>query len=285
MASSSLPQLKNNSLANTLSYFARYDYPLTYTEIRRWSSKPLPLAPSPGQRHEQSENLGEGWGEVQKKDGFYFLSGYQNPIHLRKQRAKFSKPKWLIARRVGDKLSKIPFIQAIFVTGALAMNNCPADDDIDLMIITSPHTLWLTRLLVYLNIHSFRRKPGVKIAPGLICDNLYLDANSLRLTANNLYTAHEILQAKCIFDRGGTHYGFLTANSWAKDYLPVAYSESLKNLKFNNLDLISNLKFKISNLLFPINLLLFWLQYLYMKPKMTTERVGLGYAFFHPQKK
>jgi len=249
-------------LVDTLAYFAKYNYPLTDEELWFW---------------QHGTQISKA--EIAKSCKLKAVSS------LRKQRKLFSEQKWLIAKRVGERLQKILFIEAIFVTGALAMNNCPADDDIDLMIITSPHTLWLTRLLVYLNIHSFRRKPGVKIAPGLICDNLYLDANSLRLTANNLYTAHEILQAKCIFDRGGTHYGFLTANSWAKDYLPVAYSESLKNLKFNNLDLISNLKFKISNLLFPINLLLFWLQYLYMKPKMTTERVGLGYAFFHPQKK
>src|SRR3990172_3826464 len=227
MASSSLPQLKNNSLANTLSYFARYDYPLTYTKIRRWSSKSLPLAPSPGQRHEQSENLGEGWGEVQKKDGFYFLSGYQNSIHLRKQRAKFSKPKWLIARRVGDKLSKIPFIQAIFVTGALAMSNCPEDDDIDLMIIASPHTLWLARFLVHLSLGSLRRRPSLPhtspLSSNKICDNLYLDTNNLIVHEHSIYTAHEILQAKCIFDRGGVHRQFLLSNSWVKKFLPVAY--------------------------------------------------------------
>ena len=263
------PSRSKNSLAETLQYFAKYDYPLTAEELWFWQH---------GTNFPKSRI---------KKFIEHWTLNFEHS-KARKQHELISKKKWIIAKKVGGLLSKIPFIEAIFVTGSLAMSNCAPYADIDLMIITSPTSLWLPRLWVYLLIHSSRRRPQVTSAPDRVCDNLYLAANSLHLkepqaaTTNDLYVAHEILQAKCIFDRGGTHRQFLLSNSWVKTYLPIAYSETLKNLKFNNLDLISNFKFQISNLLLPINLLLFWLQYLYMKPKMTTERVALGFAFFHP---
>lgn len=61
--------------------------------------------------------------------------------------------------------------------------------------------------------------------------------------------------------------------------------------EFQNKSQISNLKSQINfksqksnlNLVIRIlNLVFFVLQFLYMKSKMTTERVGLSYAFFHP---
>ncbi len=268
MALSRPHQLRSKQIAETLRYFDKYDYPLTWDEIKFWSPIPLPRSPSP--------NLGEGGGEVQKESNFYFLSGRSKIIKMRQQRAKFSQAKWQIANQVGERLKKFPTIAAIFVTGALAMNNCPADDDIDLMIVTYPNTLWITRffLNLYLDLNSLRRHPRQAQAPNKICPNLWLDLDHLLIPNHNLYTAHEILQARVLWDRAGVHQQFLKQNNWVKKYLPVAY----KSQK------IFNSQFSILNFIFyPLNSILFALQYLYMKPKMTTERVGLGYAFFHPR--
>ncbi|TSC84472.1 MAG: hypothetical protein G01um101416_1074 [Microgenomates group bacterium Gr01-1014_16] len=250
------------SLEATLLYFSKYNYPLISAELWFW-------------QHQTSFSK----LKIDKFIEHWTLNTEHSKT--RKQRELISQQKWVIARGVGDKLRKIPFVEAIFVTGSLAMSNCTPNDDVDLMIITSPNTLWLTRLLVYLAIRHFRRKPNVLSAPDKICDNLYLDTYHLPLTTHNLYYAHEILQAKCIFDRGGTHRQFLLANPWVKTYLPVAYRESLRHLSLTNYQLTNQLTI----LLYPINLLLFWLQYLYMLPKMTTERVSLGSAFFHPASK
>lgn len=270
------------NLSNTLAYFDKYDYPLTWKEIKYWSSIPHPPAPSP--------TVGEGnkRGEVRFKNGFYFLSNRQKLVTLRKQREKFSKTKWVIAKHQAAKLAKLPFIAAIFVTGALAMNNCPQDDDIDLMIITYPNTLWITRFFVdlYLKLLKLRRLPNneyrITNINNRICDNLWLDTKNLVLHTHTIYLAHEILQAKCIFDRGGVHYQFLTQNSWVKKYLPVAYKSQAQNSK---IQINSKSQSPNTNLVIRIlNLVFFLAQWLYMKPKMTTERVGLGFAFFHPAK-
>lgn len=255
-------------LNNARSYFAQFDYPITKAEAIFWQS---PLSPS---RHPARKARAE---RLELREG---------SSTNRKQRLVFSKPKWQIAKHVGRSLSRIPTIQAIFVTGALSMDNCPEDDDIDLMIVTSPHTLWLTRVIVvlYLTLKGLRRPPSLPehSSPRVkdkICDNLYLDTKHLTLDIKNLYLAHEILQAKCIFDRGGIHHQFLSQNPWVKKYLPMAYTQTLKQAKSNVRYLIHDTKYIIQIL----NTLVYFVQYLYMRPKLTRERVGEGFAFFHPR--
>ncbi|MBI2008059.1 nucleotidyltransferase domain-containing protein [Candidatus Amesbacteria bacterium] len=242
MASSPSPR-SISSLGNTLLYFSKYDYPLTSHELWFWQHGTKSISPSS-----------------------------VPPLKLRGGKGVIFKN--------GDQLSKIKFIEAIFVTGSLAMSNCTPEADIDLMIITSPATLWLTRILVYLSLRSLRRKPQVISAPDKICDNLYLDMRHLSISPPDLYRAHEVLQAKCLFDRGGVYHKFLLSNSWVEKYLPVAYRETLQKIPVN---MIHNSLFIIQFILWPLNLLAFVLQFAYMRSKMTTERVGLGYAFFHPQ--
>jgi len=215
------------------------------------------------------------------KNGYYFLPGRSHLVKLRHQREKFSKTKWVIAREVGKKLEKFSSIEAVFVTGALAMNNCPQDDDIDIMIVTHPNTLWITRFFVNLYLWRLRRFPGQTSAPNKICPNLWLDTRNLKLEIRNLYIAHEILQAKPLWNRAHIHAQFLRSNSWASKYLPVAY----KHLTLGPSPKFRRGKAGSQGEVFwkLLNLLFFLPQYLYMLPKMTSERVSLHSAFFHPR--
>lgn len=252
------------SLSKTLAYFDKYNYPLTASELWFWQH---------GSKIAKSKILSLSNGLE--------IRNWQ----LRRQRSKFSQAKWKIAKKVGKSLKSFPTVAAVYVTGALAMNNCPKDDDIDLMIVTYPNTLWITRFFVNLYLWRIRRFPGQTSAPDKICPNLWLDTKNLKLKTKNLRVAHEILQAKVLWDRAHIHSQFLRANFWVKSYLPVAYSELIKNL-----DLITRearrsryCKLKIGNfVLWLLNILFFWPQYVYMFPKMTSEKIGLGFAFFHP---
>ncbi len=228
---------------------------------------------------------------------YYFLPRRSSLVSLRLSRNRTSRPKWQIAAQISHSLSRIPTVLAVFVTGALAMDNSPADDDIDIMVISSPHTLWLTRFFVslYLKLLGIRRNPHLPehSSPRVrdkICDNLWLDSGYLSIFSHNLYLAHEILQAKCLFDRGGIYSQFLSANAWVGDYLPVAYRESIKNCPPGAARSVAegarsgSLKIKnFTVLLWPVNLLFFLVQYLYMHPRLSREKIGLGYALFHPR--
>jgi hypothetical protein len=257
-------------LLKVLGYFSGYSYPLTAAEIWFWQEK-------------NSYSLAQ-IRKLLASQKYYYLPGHESDVKLRLDRQKISTKKLRIANHIINHLTNFPFISAIFITGALSMMNSPENDDIDIMVVTRPHTLWITRLLVilFLKLQGRRRPTSLSEHASLrvsntICDNLWLDTQNLNLTNRSLFTAHELLQAKCVFDCGGIHRKILLDNSWAGDYLPIAYQESLKKLNPQK-----NHEVKLV-FLWPINALFFTLQYLYMLPKITNEQIGLGFAFFHPR--
>lgn len=185
---------------------------------------------------------------------------------------KITDSKLHLAKETVLKLKDIPFIEAIFITGSVAANNPKKDADIDLMIITKPNTMWLTRFLVaaYLKTRKLYKE--------IICPNIFLDTNHLEIEGKNLYTAHEVLQAKCLFDRSNIEQLWLTKNKWTREYLPKAWLKHVSGSTYQG-SMFHASKYM---LLFPVELLAFIFQYLFMRPKMTNEHVGWGYAFFHP---
>lgn len=247
MASSLLPL----SLRNTLAYFAKYNYVLTSEELWYW-------------QHGSSYSLAQVKKAYPKK-----LS------RSRILKEKISKNKWQTAFAAGERLSKISSILAVFVTGSLSMNNVVSHDDIDLMIIVAPNTLWLTRLWVNIIFWTTRRKPNTKKANNKICPNLWLDTNNLHIKNHDIYRAHEVLQAKLLWERTSIQQEFLKQNKWVEKYLSVAYKTQTKKYKFT--------KISTNSILYLFNALAFMVQYIYMHSKMTNEKVGLGYAFFHPK--
>jgi hypothetical protein len=132
--------------------------------------------------------------------------------------------------------------------------------------------LWATRLIVFGALKLFGKLKNP------YCPNIFLDLNHLEILDKNLFTAHEVLQAKCLFDRGGVEKLWWQKNEWVKGYLPNVWKLKIKNCK-----LIRNLKLEIRNWwLLPFELTAYLLQYLYMKSRITNEQVGWGFAFFHP---
>lgn len=197
--------------------------------------------------------------------------------------------KIVLARKVARFMSSVPGIRLIALTGSLAVNNAKKSDDIDLMIITKANALWLIRPFIILLTSLFfkRRLPSNEQYQmsndkwsNTICLNLWLDESALAVprSKRNLYTAHEVLQAKPIFDRGNTYAKFIRSNSWTKQYLANAYKYTKSNFPSQK-----SPKFVNSYILKFLNNIAFLLQYLYMKPRITNETVTLHSAYFHPR--
>jgi len=211
---------------------------------------------------------------------------------------KISKNKINKAIKVANLLSIIPTIKLICATGSIAIDNADQDADLDLFIVTSNNTLWLTRPLVFVVLKTLhlRRSSGLLEHNSLrvkdkVCDNLWLDESALIIpkSKRNLYIAHEVLQAKPLFDRGGYYQRFIHANSWTKKYLANAYkfcasmSSSPKLGEDTPLLRGGEVFTQIFNFQFSIfNYCFFLLQYSYMKPKITNETITPHSAFFHP---
>lgn len=184
------------------------------------------------------------------------------------------------ALRLVHLLNLFPQILFVGLTGSVAANNSHKNDDLDIMIITAPHTLWITRpfFLVCLSIFYNRRHPQDSNSKmcDTFCPNLWLDTHALVISqkTRNIYTAHEVLQVKPIFDRGDYFQEFLRKNRWVSHYLANAFNGIV--IKYPHKNIIPPLFF-----LAPLNIIFFILQYLYMLPKKTSEKVTLHSAFFH----
>ncbi len=253
-----------DSIQKTIRYASYFHFPLTVSELHHWLISP----------------------KIYSLDDISSCSIKINSVpKVRLRLSEIAKQKEVIAGNAVKIIRQIPSVRLIALTGSVAINNAKATDDIDLFIITSSHTLWLTRLLVLLLIKPFfkTRSPNVKCKtknikyPNSLCFNLWLDESTLDIPSDrrNLYTAHEVLQAKPLFDRGGAHSRFILANAWTKDYLANAYHLTKKSptsptldSRFQILDSLNKIAFKLQR---------------FRKTPHPNELVTLHAAYFHPR--
>ncbi|HQM15900.1 MAG TPA: adenylyltransferase/cytidyltransferase family protein, partial [Candidatus Woesebacteria bacterium] len=134
----------------------------------------------------------------------------------------------------------LDWIMAIGVTGSCAVDGALDDDDLDLVVITKPHRLWLTRAIILLYaILKGKKKIGddKKIVQSNAigdhvsttkqssssewCFNLWLDQQHLELPLEkrSLYTAYEVVQTQWLVDKENVSSRFLSENKWLTSYL------------------------------------------------------------------
>lgn len=267
------------AIVKTILYADIFDYPLTAVEIWKWLI---------GFRIKNKELRIKNIKNIREQEGYYFLEGRERLVDLRKEKEKWSQEKLKIAQKIGRLLKFIPTVKLVGITGALAANNAKKEDDIDLFIVTSKDLLWTTRFLstLLVEITGKRRHPGETSVNNKICLNMFVDENHLAISQKeqDLFSAHEVLQMKLIWDRDDTYQRFMQKNSWAKKYLPNVWYEVIKKLEIK--------KLRVKNYYFPNYLLTQLLNYLefflkkfqlwYMENRRTKEVIKDGIIRFHP---
>lgn len=153
---------------------------------------------------------------------YYFLDEKNYLVPLRLKREKISAQKWAKARKAIRWLRFIPYVEAVFASGSLALNNCDELSDLDVLIVTKYGRIWLTRLLVssLLSLIRIRRRYFQKIAPDKICLNHYITDQSLKIQFESMYNAQNYLNLKPILLRDQNIINeFFSQNSWLGDYI------------------------------------------------------------------
>ena len=259
------------SIIKTLSYSDIFDFPLTRDEIFKFyigkitDKKKVFSTLTKMVRTKQIGKYGK----------YYFLNGKKNLCLLRKKREMESKRKMRIARRSAFLLSFVPTIKLLGISGSLSMNNAQRRDDIDLFIITSKNTLWLTRFLVNLILlaKGAKRARNDSYGADSICPNMFVSISSLNVP-NNLFSAHEVTQLKVLVNKNRTYEKFVSENSWVSRFLP--HADKYRRVKINKK---GNLAMLLIDRLFYIP------QYVYMKRRITKENITAHQAMFHPKDK
>lgn len=213
------------AILRTLAYADVFDYPLNKDEIWRWL-----IAEKRSQKTGDRKKFTRSLKSILDSDkihfirGFYCLKDREKIILLRKRKEQYSASKIKLAGKVAGILRLIPWVKLVGVTGALAMRNADKEDDIDLLIITTPNRLWLTRLLAVflLELTGKRRRPDEEKVKDKICLNMFLDENHLALPQKerDLFSAHEVYQMEPFWQEERTYQRFLKANSWSQKFLP-----------------------------------------------------------------
>lgn len=275
------------ALIQTLCYSDIFDYPLSKKELWHFLIDPSKL------EKRLFEKALERATFVKNNHGLYFLTSREEIVSLRLERKKESKQKLKLAQRIARLLFYIPTVSLIGISGALAVENTWADDDIDLFVITQKNTVWLTRFLalVLLQVIGKRRKKGESEVSNKICLNMLLDEQNVCLpkSRQNLYSAHEVVQMKLLFERNETYKKFLIANQWVKRFLPNAFNRRTTRNSTRDQEGFFSVFLRIV-LRLPagktgfsaLEYLARTVQLWYMRKNITNETIENNFAAFHP---
>ncbi len=265
----------------SIVYHNLFDYPLSLSDLGRWRAK------------DSGKKISDA--DITSKKGFYFLQGKEEIVFKRILRQKISAQKMEIAKAAAKKLSAVPFVKMVAVTGSLAMENPAEESDIDLMIVTRHGTLWMTRLFYLICLIGQIRRSGEKEQKDKLCLNIWLDESDLKWKEKNIYSAHEIAQIVPLVNKNKTYEKFLSENKWILKFWPD--SVKIPNSKHGILDkklrrfMDEDSKFKLLKgfnvisdfVLRTSDFIAFKIQFLYMRKKITREVISPTRALFHPQ--
>lgn len=202
-----------SAVMQTVAYADVFDYPLSLAEIHRYL---IGVATTRDELLAATRSARLVPKTLYKQDVLYSLPGREALFAIRQRRMAAAARLWPLAIRYGKRISRLPFVRMVSVTGALAVDNVEPSADLDYMIITEPGRLWLCRAAVILLVR-WAALQGTRI-----CPNYFLSLNALAFKDRNLYTAHEIVQMVPISGLG-VYNKIRQLNAWTADYLPNAH--------------------------------------------------------------
>ncbi len=198
------------AILRTVLYSDVFDYPLTLDEVAYY------LMDFRHRRDQVRAVLTNRLPEcVAIVEDHVTLRGRENLVAKRRDRIRMSRKIWRRARLYSRLLGMMPFIRMVAVTGALAMDNCDENDDVDVLIVTAPARVWLARAFAVLVVRA------CKALPNTLCPNYVISEDALSLGHRTIYTAHEFVQMVPVY--GFEVYRKMSAaNAWAREILPNA---------------------------------------------------------------
>lgn len=208
------------SMYRALCYADVFHFPLTTEEMKKYAICHGKLV---------SEE------EIKKRTvcsrGYYCLKGSESCVNVRIKNLPHVHEKMKFARTAARIFSFIPTVLGVFVTGGLAVGNVKQDDDIDFMIVTKQNWLWTTRFVLVVmskvlgkyTHKRMRREDATAADANTWCLNMWLDETALVMPPKhqNLYTAHEVIQAFPLVNKERIAERFLWANKWVRKVMRI----------------------------------------------------------------
>lgn len=261
------------SLLKSLVFFDLFSYPLSLWEW--WQN--LELKTTLKEVAEVADHLLES-GQVERREGWYFLPGRQEIVFERRRRYNFTNQKIKRAQKATRLFRLIPSVKLVAVSNLIGHHNLRAGSDIDLFIVSSPGRLWLTRFFCagFMKILGWRPRRGNK--QDKICLSFYaattgLAMDSLRLDGGDAYFEHWLMGLYPVYDKDRYLDYLRFKNPWLKDLFPNSYllKESFSADYFSH-NLLDRLLFSVANAAEPM---VKKIQYKILPPALASQ-VGKG---------
>lgn len=170
-------------------------------------------------------------GLVFEQENVFSVAGYSDAGNPRMQRAEqssydgkqkekraeISKEKIERLRTPLKWLAVLPFLNAIAITGSVAMSNATKASDLDLLIIVKSGRIWTTRILAMIVTQFFgKRRYGKKITDR-ICLNYFI-ADGAEAPTQNIASANMLASARPILGKEN-FTAFISRNRWMEKFL------------------------------------------------------------------
>lgn len=216
MAGNPFDEHLSEAILTTVVYADLFDFPLGSEEV--WRDL-IGIAASLDRTRFAVDRLVAS-GALTIDGPYIVLPGRVGLAHIRQARSERASRLWPIAHRIGRLIGRIPFVRMVAVTGSLAAENPDAAADLDYLIVTVPGRLWLARAMAVALVR-LGRPAGIRV-----CPNYLLSTRALKLDHQDLFTAHELLQAVPIVG-SALYRGMLHQNRWSARWLPNRFHRAI----------------------------------------------------------
>lgn len=202
-----------NSILNVLYYFSQFSYPPTTDEVYTYLNKKM------SEREFKTElNQLISKGKVIKIGNR--ISTKNSDFQIYKERNINSELLLHKSLPLLKKLSYVPSILFIGVSGSLSMKNTSKEGDIDLFVITKQNAIWQSRMIVL--VYKYMLHVVNKNIASKLCFNLFFSESGLLLplSKHNEYIGHELLQLKPVINKNNIYEELLSQNNWITKLFP-----------------------------------------------------------------
>ena len=219
------------SIIKTVAYFDVFDFPLTVSELHKYLLTKEKYSLLNIIKQIENNNF---LGSCQ---GFYFVKGRDQIIQQRKEKYLVANKKIRKSLFYIKMLSKLPFVEAIFICNTLSILNARDESDVDLAIVAREGKIWTARFFCAVLMKIFNKRPSEENQKDKICLSFYFGADSLDLERvrndNDIHFTNWVAQFMPVYGRDEIISEFCRENGWVK--------EDLVNHEFT----ISNSRWKV----------------------------------------
>jgi len=164
-------------------YFSVFHYPLTHDELYENSA----ISISKETFEKDLDTLIKG--SFLRKEGEFILINDLSAADISKRKLGNEGAKNIMptAFKYSQIIGTYPFVEGVFLSGALSKNYYDEKGDIDFFIVTKPNRLWLCRTFLILRYKLLPRS-----LKKFWCVNYFISSNNLIIPDINVFTGTEL---------------------------------------------------------------------------------------------